>query len=213
MTIKNTAEISGRSWRTQEQRRSQAEDALLTSAAELFADRGISATSVAAICEHAGYSHGLINHHFGSKTALVERLARRCQESFTAKLHPERLETGIEAILHFAMAYIDAASPGDVFSRCFLVMWGAAFVSVSDDTFEQADQRSRDRIASWVKQGKQDGSIAAVVDGDAFAAVLLAMVRGICAQMVVSPQRLDAEKAKTEVSRVIQLALTGTEVS
>ena len=213
MTIKNNAETHGRSWRTQEQRRSQSEDALLTAAAELFADRGIAATSVAAICEHAGYSHGLINHHFGSKAALVERLARRCQESFTAELHPERVDTGIDAILHFATAYIDAASPGDVFSRCFLVMWGAAFVSLSDDTFEQADQRSRDRIASWVKQGKQDGSIAKVVDGDAFAAVLLAMVRGIGAQMVVSPERVEAEKAKTEVCRMIRLALTGPKVS
>src|SRR5262245_25666186 len=65
--------------RTQAERRSQSEGALLDAAAELIAERGVEGTSLASIGERAGVSRGLPTHHFGSKDALVARLARRAQ--------------------------------------------------------------------------------------------------------------------------------------
>lgn len=41
---------------------------------------------MADIGEEAGYSRGLANHHFGSRSELVERLTRRAQASFMAHL-------------------------------------------------------------------------------------------------------------------------------
>ncbi|WP_202124959.1 TetR family transcriptional regulator [Actinomadura physcomitrii] len=72
--------------RSQEERRAQAERALLEAAAKLFARRGVEQTSMADIGEEAGYSRGLANHHFGSRAELVNRLARRAQSDFVMGL-------------------------------------------------------------------------------------------------------------------------------
>jgi AcrR family transcriptional regulator len=208
---KKTKKSSTRSWRTQVERRTDAEEALLTAAAELFSEQGIVNTSVAAICERAGYSHGLVNHHFGSKKALVERLTRRCQNDFISSLDQQHASSGREAILAIADSYLLTFSPSNTFARCFLVMWGEAFVSSRNDTFALADQRTRGDITRWVKEGKKDGSVAVSVDNKSFAAVLLAMVRGLAAQFMVSPDGLNVTKVRQECKDLIELRLRGTE--
>jgi len=72
--------------RTQRERSSQAEQALLDAAATLFALRGVDQTSLADVGELAGYSRGMVNHHFGSKAKLVAELAKRTQAQFVAQL-------------------------------------------------------------------------------------------------------------------------------
>ena len=196
-----------RSWRTQAERRAEAEEALLNSAAELFARQGIPGTSLAAICEHAGYSHGLVNHHFGSKQGLIEALAEHSQASFQASLPMEGARTGRQGILDFVEAYLDAfASPGPM-NRCFIVMWGAAFIEQADVSFVKFDQRFRAGIQNWVLVGQEDGSIAKTVDADAFAAAILALVRGIGAQMITSLDKVSLERVKSESNRIVQAAL------
>ncbi|MFD8128576.1 helix-turn-helix domain-containing protein [Streptomyces mirabilis] len=60
--------------RSQEDRRAEAERRLLEAAAELIGEIGTSRVTLAAIGERAGYSRGLVTHHFGSKSALMQRL-------------------------------------------------------------------------------------------------------------------------------------------
>ena len=72
--------------RTQQERSSQAEKALMDAAAELFARHGVDQTSLADVGQAAGYSRGLVNHHFGTKATLVERLARHQR-----RLRPEEI--------------------------------------------------------------------------------------------------------------------------
>ena len=45
--------------------------AILTAAADLFAERGPTATSIRDVATRAGVNHGLIHRHFGSKDRLV----------------------------------------------------------------------------------------------------------------------------------------------
>jgi len=207
-----TSEVSSdnpkkRSWRTQAERRAEAEEALLNSAAELFARQGIPGTSLAAICEHAGYSHGLVTHHFGSKQGLIEALAEHAQASFQAGLPMEGARSGRQGILDFVEAYLDAfASPGPM-NRCFIVMWGASFIEQADVSFVKFDQRFRIGIGNWVLVGQEDGSIAKTVDAEAFAAALLALVRGIGAQMITSLDNVSLEQVKSESNRIVEAAL------
>lgn len=196
-----------RSWRTQAERRAEAEEALLYSAAELFARQGIPGTSLAAICEHAGYSHGLVNHHFGSKQGLIEALAEHSQASFQASLPMEGARTGRQGILDFVEAYLDAFASPDPMNSCFIVMWGAAFIEQGDVSFEKFDQRFRTGVRNWVLVGQEDGSIAKTVDGEAFAAAILALVRGIGAQMITSLDNVSLERIKSESNRIVEAAL------
>ena len=70
--------------RTQAERRGESEEALLDAAANLIAERGVERASLASIGERAGTSRGLPTHHFGSKDALVARLASRVQDHVAA---------------------------------------------------------------------------------------------------------------------------------
>ena len=197
-----------RSRKTQAERRVEAEEALLNAAAELFAQYGIAQTSLAAICDHAGYSHGLVNHHFGSKQGLLDVLAARCQSSFTASLPIKEGQSGLQSIISLAESYLDAFVSPVPMTRCFVVMWGSAFVQESDIVFAQADERGRAAITKWVEVGQADGSISQAVDAEAFAGVLLAMVRGLGAQLLTSINDMDLQRVKTECIRIVRNALT-----
>lgn len=208
MSAQDQSKRSPRNRRTQTERRAEAEEALLNAAAELFAAQGIPKTSLAAVCDHAGYSHGLVNHHFGSKQGLLEALAVRCQASFTASLPLKESQSGLQSIISLAQAYLDAfASPAPM-TRCFVVMWGAAFVQQADISFAPADERGRVAISRWVKAGQRDGSISKAVDAEAFAGVLLAMLRGLGAQLLTSMDDLAMRRVKAECIRTVRAALT-----
>ena len=66
--------------RSQVERRQESEHALLSAAAEVIAERGINGASLSVIGERAGTSRGLPAHHFGSKDALVARVASAAQD-------------------------------------------------------------------------------------------------------------------------------------
>ena len=57
--------------RTQQERRDQAETALLNAAAELVVEEGVHSLTLARVGQRAGYSRGLVTHYFGSKQALL----------------------------------------------------------------------------------------------------------------------------------------------
>ena len=92
----------------------------------LFAARGIDQTSLADIGEEAGFSRGLVNHHFGTKAALVERLAEQTQRRFIEKLPASDDADGIDTLVAIADAYLRTASKATAEGRAFFVMWGAA---------------------------------------------------------------------------------------
>jgi AcrR family transcriptional regulator len=60
--------------RTQEERNAVAREKLSQAALELFAIKGFDSTSLADIGVRAGYSRGLAQYHYGSKTRLAEEL-------------------------------------------------------------------------------------------------------------------------------------------
>ena len=206
--VGSSGNVKNRSWRTQAERRAEAENALLNSAAELFARQGIPRTSLAAICEHAGYSHGLVNHHFGSKKALIEALAEYAQASFLGTLTLEGAPDGRKGILDFVAAYLDAFASRGPMNRCFIVMWGSAFVEQADVSFEKFDHRFRKGIREYVCVGQEDGSISKLVDADTFAAAILALVRGIGAQMITSPHSVSLGRVQLETGRIVEAALS-----
>src|SRR5580693_3794419 len=83
--------------RTQRERRDLAEAALLNAAAELAVEHGVRSLTLARVGERAGYSRGIVTHHFGSKQALLERLARATQTGFVPGL--AGLPPGLDRLL------------------------------------------------------------------------------------------------------------------
>jgi AcrR family transcriptional regulator len=197
------------------ERRTEAEEALLEAAAELFAERGITQTSLAQIGERAGYSRGLANHHFGSKDALIERLAERARVRFRQMLEDRlrqdnRADTGRAAVLAIADIYITAFVNPRSTARALLVMWGSNFPrDIAVQGIVESDDLARRNLARWIRRGQDDGSISGELDADALAPALLGLVRGVSAQLLVSPDAFDPEAVRRECSRIVALALDG----
>jgi AcrR family transcriptional regulator len=190
--------------RTQEQRRSEAEQSLLNAAARLFARNGVDATSLADIGHEAGYSRGLANHHFGSRAALVQRLAERMQGRFVDAVTPTA--SGVDDLVAAADTYLDLVRRGPGEGRAFFVMWGSSFARESPlrQVFVEEDARFRSGIEDFVRAGQQAGTLRPDVDAVAFSVMFVALLRGLCAQYLVAPEAVDLDAAQRVCAELIR---------
>ena len=198
--------------RTQPERRDAAEQALLDAALRLFAAKGIDQTSLAEIGDEAGYSRGLVNHHFGSKAALVERLAGRTQNEFANRFAPAEPGAEIDALVALAHAYLTAVRLATSDVRAFFVMGGAALPldSALRPVFATDDARFRAGIEAVVGTGKKNAAIGAGVDPVGFAVAFVGLLRGVAAQFLVDPGQVDLDAARGTAERFIRAALRPT---
>jgi AcrR family transcriptional regulator len=96
--------------------------AVLRSAAELFAERGLAATSIRDIAARSRVNHGLIHRHFGSKDALVaavlDDLGRHLAELLAEVADGARVAEAVDRQLRvLAYASLDGYPVGELQSR------------------------------------------------------------------------------------------------
>jgi AcrR family transcriptional regulator len=196
--------------RTQEERRSEAECALLDAAEALIAQQGIVQTSLSQIGERAGYSRGLVNHHFGTKDALVDRLVRRSRMKFMKELRLDINDSGLNNLLRAADTYLQIYESEQKTGSARMVLWGAAFASGAThmDAVSEGDEDARKIICAGVQLGQEDGSVSNTVDGLVFAVMLLGMLRGIAGQILVGPSSLKKCELRSQVKRFIATSIS-----
>ena len=141
--------------RTQAERRSRSEEAILDAAAAVIAERGIDRASLTSIGTRAGLSRALPAHHFGSKDAMVDRLAERAQERLSDAMVDALLESEVDRdeasaleVLRFMVdAYLEIfvePTPDDV---ALVALWGAVIpAEASVAGLVDADRRA---VAGW----------------------------------------------------------------
>ncbi len=195
--------------RSQEERRSQAEQGLLDAAVALFAKRGVDQTSLADIGNQAGYSRGLVNHHFGSKATLVERLAERSRSDFVAGLADFDGDE-VDALVTLADAYLDKGALKADTTRAFFVMWGAALPEEAAlrEVTATGDARFRMAVESLVRLGQQNDTVTADVDPRGVATTLVGMLRGVIAQFLIDADGVDLAAARTACEQFLRRTLT-----
>jgi AcrR family transcriptional regulator len=196
--------------RTQTQRRSQAEAALLNAAAELVVEQGVRSLTLARVGERAGYSRGLVTHHFGSKQALLERLAHATQTGFVPAL--AGLAPGLDRLLRLIDGYLEALGRVSVLNRAFLLLWAeAATASELAPIFRKRDQAFRADLREDLAAGIADGTIRPdVVPGDVAIAVV-GQLRGIGLQRLLDPQSVDTDRLRRPVTEHWRAALTASQ--
>lgn len=195
--------------RTQASRRTEAETALLDAAARLFAQHGVEQTSLADIGEAAGYSRGLVNHHFGTRAGLVERLARRGERRFVRAIDGIEQVAGAEAIAALAGAYLGLFTDPTDDLRAFMVMRGTALPSDAPlrEVYAAGDRRFRDGIEQLVRSGQADGSVATHLDPASFAVMLVGMLRGVGTQFLIDPDGIDFAATRRHALDFVRAAL------
>jgi AcrR family transcriptional regulator len=176
--------------RSQAERRSRSEDALLEAAAEVVAERGVHGASLASIGGRAGVSRGLPTHHFGSKDSLVTQLAERAQNRIERViLEAQRRQAEVscnlavfDEILVGVDAYLELFEDPGPDERALLVMWGSTFPSdASVDGMSDAERRSYEGLSQRIAAGQDDGSVRTDVDPMASAVLLHGLMRGVAA--------------------------------
>jgi AcrR family transcriptional regulator len=185
--------------RTQQQRRDQAEAALLNAAAELVIEEGVHSLTLARVGERAGYSRGLVTHYFGSKQALLQRLAHTTQSGFVPGL--DGVPPGLGRLLRLIDGYIGALGQLRMPNRAFLLLWAEAATAADlAAIFRERDEAFRADLREDITAGITSGTIRPeVVAADAAAAVL-AQLRGIGLQRLVDSPAVDTERLRRSVT-------------
>jgi len=192
--------------RTQQQRRDQAEAALLNAAAELIIEDGVHSLTLARVGERAGYSRGLATHYFGSKQALLQRLAHATQSGFVPGL--DGAPPGLDRLLRLIGGYIAALGSLRMPNRAFLLLWAEAATAADlARIFRERDEAFRADLREDVAAGIADGTIRPDAAAEDAAAAVLAQLRGIALQRLVDSPAVDTERLSQSVPEYWRRAL------
>jgi AcrR family transcriptional regulator len=184
--------------RTQAERREHTGAALLQAAAELVVEGGVPALTLARVGERAGFSRGIVTHHFGSKKALVDALARASQTGFVPGVGSE---PGLERLLQLVDGYVAALAGPRPMSRAFLLLWTEATTSADlADTFRERDERFRADLRADVEAGIAAGTVRDDVDPHEVAVAVLGQLRGIGLQHQLDPAAVPTERLRAAVA-------------
>ena len=185
--------------RTQRERREHTESALVTAAAELVVESGLRSLTLARVGERAGYSRGIVNHHFGSKQALVEALAHATQRGFVPGM--DRIPPGLERLLTVVERYIGALGDVTVISRAFLLLWAEAATQPDlAPIFRERDDAFRADLRADIKAGIADGVVDPGLRPDDVAIAIVGQLRGIALQLLLDPGGVDIEQVRRTVT-------------
>jgi AcrR family transcriptional regulator len=191
--------------RTQQARREETERKVLAAATALVALRGARALTLAAVGEAAGYSRGIVSHHFGSRENLLRAVMRDAQ-AFTL---PEAGASAAEWLAATVRAYLRNVTGRRASSAAFLQMWGEAIAAdpVLMPLYAEHDASFRRLLADKVRAGIRDGSVRADADADAMAVFLVGLLRGIALQLIATPPPARVKAIVDEAERATRRAL------
>src|SRR5690242_12629279 len=145
--------------RTQRQRREETERKVLAAATALIAQQGSRALTLAAVGEAAGYSRGIVSHHFGNRANLLRAVMRDAQ-AFPV---PEVADNAADWLAETVRAYLENVSSRRPSVAAFLQMWGEAIAAdpVLMPLYAEQDAGFRRLLAARVRDGIEDGSVRA----------------------------------------------------
>lgn len=195
--------------RTQAERTAHTRQRVLDAAAVLVAAHGSHAVSLAAVGEAAGYSRGIVNHHFGGKSRLLEELIRYTQQFDVATDSP----TGLGRLTQFIEAYLGGMHERSPRSEAFLKMWAesAGADPLLAPLFAERDAAFRDHIAAQIRDGVSDGSIGQRVNTAVAAVAIIGLLRGTAMMAFSTARDVPVAELAAEVARGVECSLAPRE--
>ena len=194
---------------TQAERTARAEAGMIEAAIDLLNTVGIQGTTLVAIGDKAGYSRGLVSHHFGSKAGLFRAVLKRITANWTADLHSALGDrTGIAAISAAIDAHLAHVLRHPEYIRAQNILWGAALDPSSEFKPNVAEfmQIQRESVAAWVRGGQEKGEILPEINPKRIAEQYYGGLIGINSQWLVSPD-FDLKSAYTDFERNLERLL------
>ena len=160
-------------------------DAILRTAARLFAERGFSNTPTILLAQEAGVAEGTIFRHFKTKDeiffVLIDNVKNQLLADIRAYLQSRRPHTGMDTVLSIVRAFC-------VFVRKNRMEFGLVFRDASSRYGDDGDQAFRSIRTMYedlgylfyqaILQGQADGSVGAAVPPQDTASLLVCMLIG-----------------------------------
>jgi len=195
--------------RTQADRTATANRRMIRAATKLIARQGYTKTSMAQVGKEAGYTGGLVSHHFGSKEGLLRDLVRCIAERFYADHIYPAVEglSGIGALCALVDTYINELAVRQEHMRALYVLMGEALGPVSEinEVFVELNRGFRVNACGVIRAGILEGEIRGELDPEAEAGLFVGMLRGVAMQWMADPGCFDLNT----VSESIKDALRG----
>ncbi len=189
MSENDDAPAPGR--RTQAQRRAESERRLLEACAELIVEQGFESTSLADIGRRAGASHAAVNHRFGSKDELVDRLIDTAAQRYSDRAR-ERIGhlDGLEAVLELGTLYLDMVDGADPLGRVHVLLWSEAIAHTAERRSAHLDwdRLFRRVVAALLRDGIAESNVDPDIDVDEIALSIVGTLRGIAMQLLLDPE-------------------------
>jgi AcrR family transcriptional regulator len=197
--------------RTQQERKADTRERLLSAAAQLFAEHGIDAVSVDAVAEAAGRTSGAVYDHFGSKQAMLLALLDEWKQSLVTVIAEEfELSSDIGDRLRAVAANV-IAHPSEETRRLLLLereLWlraarDAEVATALRDRARDAHEHMARGFATWMA----DGLIAPASPADTLATVFQALVIGMEIQHRIDPGAVDTDGVAAALGSVVGVAV------
>ena len=191
--------------RTQQERRAETERRVLDAAMTLIAQRGSRSVSLADVGRLAGYSSGIVSHHFGGRHQLLAAVVRRAQQFDV----PTTGTRGLDQLTVLVSTYLRTLRERAPASQAFLLLWSEAVASdpVLAPLFAERDAWFRDLLAGQVRRGVEDASIRPDVDPGTVAVSLLGLLRGIGMQLMSSAEHAPLDVISDQAVEMIRRGL------
>jgi AcrR family transcriptional regulator len=191
--------------RTQAERRAETRERVLEAATALVAVHGSRSVSLAAVGEAAGYSRGIVNHHFGSKTQLLEELIKHTQKFDV----PGGSSTGLSRLTQFVEAYLRGMHDRSPRSEAFLKLWteSAGAEPSLAALFAERDAQFRETLTRYLDDGVADGSIRPDVEPQTAAVAIIGLLRGTALMVFSTASDVSAADLASEVANGVERSL------
>jgi AcrR family transcriptional regulator len=193
--------------RTQAERTADAHRRMIRAAISLIARQGYTQTTLAQVGKEAGYSSGLVSHHFGSKPgllrALVQQIAVRFYED---QVRPATVESGLEALDAMIDTYLAELELRPERMRALYVLMGEALGPLSEinEVFAELNRNWRNFVREWIEAGKTAGEIRSDVAAEVEAVAYIALLRGVANQWMAEPGCFDLEAVRHSLKHAVR---------
>jgi AcrR family transcriptional regulator len=196
--------------RTQAERRAESERRLLLATAELIVERGLESTSLADIGRRAGASHAAVNHRFGSKDELVDRLTEEAGAFYAAEARTRiGRRRGLDALITLCALYLELVGGTDPLGRVHVVLWSEAIAHAAGRRAAHLtwDRRFRDIVEAMLRAAVRDGEVPADLPVEAAAMTVVGTLRGLAMQLLLDPETTDLTAAQDTIATMVRDAL------
>ena len=169
--------------------------AILTAAAEVISERGVSNTRISDVAERAGTSAPGVLYWFPTKDELLVEALQFSDDRFYAALTDELATLGTASERLGRLIELWPAE-GDAETTLWMELWVRALRDPQlAKTRERLDRRWREAIADIVRDGQADGEFGDA-DADDVALLLSAVMDGFAIQLALGDPAVTADTVK-----------------